>query len=79
MGLLIAASVLVCPVKLADVDAKVIGGSPFPSLLHEASGCPTGAVIRESQYLSCFQRREDTQAASRTGRNSYHTTILAEA
>jgi hypothetical protein len=78
-GLLTAAAVLVCPVKLADVDAKVIGGSPFPSLLHEASACPTGAAIRESHYLSCFQRREGTQAASRLGRNSYHTTVLAVA
>jgi hypothetical protein len=31
-GLLTADAVLVCPVKLADVDAKVIGGTPFPSL-----------------------------------------------
>jgi hypothetical protein len=29
-GLLTAAAVLVCPVKLADVDAKVIGDLPFP-------------------------------------------------
>jgi len=32
-GLLTAAAVLVCPVKLEDVDANVIGGFPFPSLL----------------------------------------------
>src|ERR1700739_878913 len=66
-GLLIAASVLVCPVKLADVDAKVIGGSPFPSLLHEASGCPTGASSVNHSICPVFNEEKTRKLLAARG------------
>ena len=78
-GLLTADAVLVCPVKLADVDAKVIGGTPFPSLSMKHLRAQREAPSVNAAISPVFNEEEVRKAPARLRKRSYHTTVVAEA